>query len=96
MKASEPFSVRGALSADYSLQFMIGWKRFHDWKNAERPKTRGPDKNKHILMALPGRKVVFRHSDDETEENRRVIHKVLEQVTVEEEPLRAGPPMKYH
>ena len=33
--AGEPFD-QGAVSADYSLQLMIGWENYHEWLNVHK------------------------------------------------------------
>jgi hypothetical protein len=93
VKAGESFFVRGTFSADYSLQFMMGWNNYTTWAKTQKAQAREPDPNKRILMALPGRKIVFK-AKPEDEENEELT-RLLEQIKVEEEPPRAGPALEW-
>lgn len=89
VKAGEPFSVRGALSADYSLQFMIGMSAYQAWRQTQKQQAKEPDPKKRILLALPTRRVIFRPKPED--EDNELLEKLLEGISVEEEPRRAGP-----
>lgn len=88
VKAGEPFSHRGAFSADYSLQFAIGWENYTKWLMKQNAQATEPDPHKKILFAQPGRRVVYRPSA-EGEDLSDAIH-------VEEMPLRTGPTFVYN
>lgn len=95
VKAGEPFSNRGARSADYSLQFTIGWSNFKKWWDTydAQQKEKEAGARKTTLLALPTRRVVFRRHDDGPEEEQ--LEKLLARITVEEEPRRAGPDLDW-
>lgn len=90
IKAGETFSVRGALSADYSLQFVIGWTNYQTWK-----KNEATPKN---VLVVPGRRVVFKRKpeDEPDDEKRGILEEMIDTVKVEVEPLRSGPHMHYN
>lgn len=88
VKAGETFSVRGALSADYSLQFIIGWSNYNTWSKTYQEKAK--DKTKTTLLALPTRRVVFRPQGD-LADDIEAQQKILDSIRVEDVPSRAGP-----
>jgi hypothetical protein len=89
IKAGEPFSNRGAYSADNSLQFVIGWTNYKKWEKTQKAQNEERDPERKILSALPGKKVVFRAQPEEKKDE------VLSRIMVEEKPLRAGPTLKW-
>ncbi|KAF8299954.1 hypothetical protein DL93DRAFT_2122332 [Clavulina sp. PMI_390] len=93
VKAGESFSVRGALSCDYSLQFLIGWNNYNTWLKTQKAQQKESDPKKRVLLSLPGRRIVFKPQDPDTDEE--TVEKMLENITIIEEPMRAGPPMKW-
>ncbi|KAG8852600.1 hypothetical protein FRB96_008599 [Tulasnella sp. 330] len=95
VKAGEPFSVRGALSCDYSLQLMIGFENYQTWLAKERTPVK-----KNVLFSWPGRRVVFRarpedRAPDQTDEEKERIQRILDSIVVEREPARNGPTLEY-
>ena len=49
------------------------------------------------MIALPGRRVVFKYTGDEKcKEEEDMSKELLNNVTVEDEPLHFGPTMKYN
>ncbi|KAG9014731.1 hypothetical protein FRB94_010578 [Tulasnella sp. JGI-2019a] len=92
VKAGETFSVRGALSGDYSLQLMIGFDNYKLWLAKQAPPA------KHVLYSLPGRRVVFRAKPgavEKTSEEKELIQEVLDSIVVEQEPARNGPALEW-
>jgi len=93
--AGKPFSDRGALSADYSLQFTVGWENYQAWRSSQphHGLLSGIPPGGRILFGLPGpigRRVVFKPSDP----NKKISHEIeeaLKHITYESEPARAGP-----
>ncbi|KAG8966818.1 hypothetical protein FRC05_002381 [Tulasnella sp. 425] len=93
IKAGETFSVRGALSADYSLQFTIGWNNYRNWRKTHKDQDKEPDPKKKILLALPTRRIIFRPKPED--EDNEQLQKLLKGIRVEEEPRRAGPQFEW-
>ena len=97
--AGEPFSVRGALSADYSLQFVIGWNNYKVWlgkqpKPKPKHKAAEADPLSKVVLTLPGRRVTFRaHNEEEAKSDE--ITEILDRIVFEQEPLRAGPELSW-
>lgn len=89
VKAGEPFSHRGALSCDYSLQFMIGWNNYTQWKAKQKVQAAEPDPQKKILLALPTKRVVYRPTPNAESED------LLDAIHFEDVPPRAGPVFTY-
>lgn len=102
VKAGEPFSHRGALSADYSLQFTIGWSNYNTWSKTwkiqlqeKQEAQEAREKNQIIplkttLLALPTRRIVFRPPKG-AEEDPEKLQALLDSIQIEDVPKRAGP-----
>ncbi|KAG8922464.1 hypothetical protein FRC00_007424 [Tulasnella sp. 408] len=90
VKAGEPFSTRGALGADYSLQFAQGFKNYTTWSSTYDEQHKEKGKSKTTLFATPIRRVVFRPRED-AEGDADTLQRFMDNITVEEEPRRTGP-----
>ncbi|KAJ6569598.1 hypothetical protein B0H19DRAFT_700414 [Mycena capillaripes] len=91
--AGKPFSTRGALSADYSLQFVAGWQNYQSWFSTQpKPGHKHAIHGGRILFGVPGpvgRRVVFKPSNGG--EVSEEVEEALKHVSYESEPARAGP-----